>query len=84
MGIVRQVAALCPAAYSPLVNDATVLAILLPVIAIELGLMIWALWDLSRPQRVVRGLPKAVWAVIVIFIGIIGPVVYMLFGRQET
>ena len=72
------------AAYSPLVNDATLLAILLPVIAIELGLMIWALWDLTRPQRVVRGLPKAVWAVVVIFIGIIGPVVYMLFGREET
>ena len=77
-------AAVRGAAYSPPVDDTTLLAILLPVIAIELGLMIWALWDLTRPQRVVRGLPKAVWAVIVIFIGIIGPVVYMLFGREET
>jgi hypothetical protein len=66
------------------VNDATLLAVLLPVIAIEIGLMIWALWDLTRPQRAVRGLPKAVWAVIVIFIGIIGPVIYLLFGREET
>jgi hypothetical protein len=65
------------------VNDATLLAVLLPVIAIEIGLMVWGLWDLTRPQRVVRGLPKAVWAVIIIFIGIIGPVIYLLFGREE-
>lgn len=71
-------------AYSPPVDDTTLLAVLLPVIAIELGLMIWALWDLTRPQRVVRGLPKAVWAVIVIFIGMVGPVIYLLFGREET
>ena len=71
-------------AYSPDVNDATLLAVLLPVIAIEIGLMIWGLWDLTRPQRMVRGLPKAVWAVIIIFIGIIGPVIYLLFGREET
>ncbi len=59
-------------------------AVLLPVIAIELGLMIWGLWDLTRPQRVVRGLPKAVWAVIIIFIGLFGPIVYLLFGREDA
>lgn len=65
-------------------DNATLVAVLLPVLAIQLGLMIWGLWDLTRPQRVVRGLPKAVWAVIILFIGIIGPVVYLLFGREDT
>jgi hypothetical protein len=57
------------------VDNATLVAVLLPFIAIELGLMAWGLWDLTR---------KPVWAAIIIFIGMVGPAIYLLFGREET
>ncbi len=65
-------------------DNTTLVAVLLPFIAIELGLMAWGLWDLTRPQRIVRGLPKPVWAAIIIFIGMVGPAIYLLFGREES
>jgi hypothetical protein len=64
--------------------DTTAIALVIPLVAIQLVLLIWALWDLSRPDRRVRSLPKAVWAVLIIFVSIIGPVLYLLFGRDEA
>ena len=62
--------------------DSTTLAVLVPVILLELGLLIWALYDLTRPDRRVRGDNKVLWGLVVIFIGIIGPLVYFLVGRD--
>ena len=36
-------------------NDAALVLLLLPILAIQLGLMVFALWDLTRPERHVRG-----------------------------
>jgi hypothetical protein len=55
--------------------------LLIPVIIIELGLMIIALLDLVKRERT-RG-PKWVWALVIIFINIFGPIAYLLFGRQD-
>lgn len=54
---------------------------LIPVLLIELGLLVVALTDLIRRERT-KG-PKWIWAVIVIFVGIFGPVIYLLAGREE-
>jgi len=54
---------------------------LIPVILLQIGLMVVALVDLIRRERT-RG-PKWAWALVVVFINIIGPVVYLLFGREE-
>ena len=54
---------------------------LIPVILLQIGLMIVALVDLIRRERT-RG-PKWAWALVIVFINIIGPVVYLLFGRGE-
>jgi hypothetical protein len=62
---------------------ASLLPILIPLVVIQLGLMIWALYDMTRPDRKVRGDNKVVWALIVIFINIIGPVLYLFVGREE-
>ncbi len=62
---------------------ASLLPILIPLVVIQLGLMIWALYDMTRPDRKVRGDSKVVWALIVIFINIIGPVLYLFVGREE-
>ncbi|HEX9902053.1 MAG TPA: PLD nuclease N-terminal domain-containing protein [Acidobacteriota bacterium] len=57
------------------------IALLIPIIIIELGLMIIALLDLVKRERT-RG-PKWVWALVIIFINIFGPIAYLLFGRQD-
>ena len=62
----------------------SVLLLLVPLLLIELGLLIWALVDLSRPERRVKGNSKLVWALVIIFVGTLGPLVYLLAGREEA
>ena len=58
------------------------LPFLIPLIILELGLLIFALVDLLRREKV-RGDNKIVWALVIIIINIIGPVIYFIFGRAE-
>jgi len=60
-----------------------ILALLAPIVIIQLGLMIAALYDLEKPDRVVRGGSKLVWGVIIVFANVIGPIVYFVAGREE-
>lgn len=57
------------------------LPLLIPLLLIQLTLMIFALLDIARREKL-RG-PKWVWVVVVIFVNIIGPVVYFVLGREE-
>ena len=43
-----------------------------------------ALIDLERDERRVRGGRKVVWALIIVFVNIIGPIVYFTVGREEA
>jgi hypothetical protein len=55
--------------------------LLIPIILIQFGLMVAALVDLiKRPKT--RG-PKWIWVIIVVFINLIGPIVYFIVGREE-
>jgi len=58
--------------------------ILLPLVLIELGLVLFSLVDLFRPERRVVGNSKLVWALIIVLVGTIGPIVYLLAGRKQT
>jgi hypothetical protein len=58
-------------------------ALLAPIVVLQLGLMVAALIDLDRSDRRVRGGSKLVWALIVVFVNVIGPIVYFLAGREE-
>lgn|GEM_PF-368776 len=60
------------------------LLILLPLVVIELGLVVFSLVDLFRPERRVIGDNKLVWALIIVLVGTIGPIVYLLAGRKQT
>lgn len=71
------------APYRGVVNDAGLILLLLPIILIQLGLMVFALWDLTRPERRVRGDSKLMWGLIVIFVGMLGPIVYLAVGRED-
>ena len=62
----------------------TLLAILVPILVIQLGLLVWALYDLTRPTRRVKGDSKVVWALIIIFVSYFGPILYFLVGREDA
>ena len=61
-----------------------IIALVAPIIVIQLGLMIAALVDLERDERRVRGGSKLVWAVVIVFVNILGPILYFVAGREET
>lgn len=57
------------------------LPLLIPLVLVQLGLMIFALIDLFK-QPTLRG-PKWMWLLIVIFVNIIGPILYFVLAKQE-
>lgn len=58
------------------------LPILLPIIIVELALAITALIHVLRHPNYKFG-NKAIWIIIVLFLQIIGPIVYFIFGRGD-
>jgi hypothetical protein len=60
-----------------------ILPFLIPLIVLQLLLMAVGLYDLTRPERRVKGDSKVVWALIIIFVNLLGPLLYFLFGREE-
>ena len=54
---------------------------LIPVIIIQLILLVAGLVDLARRTRT-NG-PKWLWALIILFVNIIGPIIYFTIGRVE-
>jgi hypothetical protein len=62
----------------------SLLPILLPLVAIQLVLLVLAIYDLFREDRRVRWFSKPVWACIVVFANIIGPLAYFFVGREDV
>ena len=59
-----------------------ILPFLIPLLILQLVLLIIALVDLIKRQKV-RGGNKVIWALLIVLVNIIGPVVYLIFGREE-
>ncbi|MEJ2208032.1 MAG: PLD nuclease N-terminal domain-containing protein [Anaerolineae bacterium] len=57
------------------------LPFLIPLLLLQLALMAFALVDLVRRERT-RG-PKWAWAIVIVLGELLGPVVYLLLGREE-
>ena len=57
------------------------LPFLVPVVILQLALVLVALVDLLKRERT-RG-PKWVWLLVILFINLIGPIVYLVIGREE-
>jgi hypothetical protein len=57
------------------------LAILVPLAAIQLGLMIWAFVDLAT-RSAVKGGNKLVWVLVILLLNLVGPIAYLLWGRH--
>ena len=67
-------------------NDLAILGemlpFIIPLVVIELGLMVFALVDLIR-RDVVKGGRKLPWGIVIVIFAIIGPIVYLLIGRED-
>jgi hypothetical protein len=59
------------------------LGLIVPLLLLQLGLLAFALYDLTRPERRVRGDNKLIWALVIIFVSLFGPLIYFLIGRDE-
>ncbi len=55
--------------------------IIAPIVFIQILLLAIALIDLSKISET-NG-PKWVWAVVIIFISIFGPIIYFIMGRKQ-
>jgi hypothetical protein len=64
-------------------TNTQIFLLVLPIVVIELGLIIYALRDLLRPERLVRGDSKLMWGILIVFIGVLGPILYLAVGRRE-
>ena len=60
-----------------------ILALLAPIVVIQFGLMVAAILDLEREERRVRGGSKLLWVIVIVFVNVIGPIVYFLAGRED-
>ena len=55
--------------------------LLVPIFVIQLILLVVALLDL-RKQSTTRG-PKWMWVLVIVFLNLIGPILYFVMGRKE-
>lgn len=58
-----------------------VMSSILPILIIDLVLLVIALVDCARVRKT-RG-PKWIWFLVIILFGLIGPIVYFIFGRDN-
>ena len=64
--------------------SASLLLILLPLVVIDIGLVVFSLVDLFKAERRVVGNNKLIWALVIVLVGTIGPIVYLLAGRKQN
>lgn len=63
--------------------NTTLLLALVPLVLIELGIVIYCIVDLFKPDRRVRGGNKIVWLLIILLISTFGWIAYLLIGRED-
>ncbi|HEV2458471.1 MAG TPA: PLD nuclease N-terminal domain-containing protein [Ktedonobacterales bacterium] len=63
--------------------DPRFLLALAPLVLIDLGMVVFCIVDLYKPDRRVRGGNKLVWLLAILLVSTIGWVAYLLAGREE-
>jgi hypothetical protein len=61
-----------------------ILPFLIPLLILQLALLVTGLYDLTRPERRVRGGNKVIWGVVIVLGQLLGPLIYFLFGREDA
>lgn len=55
---------------------------LIPLFLVQMALLVIAIVDLVKREHV-TGDNKLIWMLVIIFISVIGPIMYLLYGRKE-
>lgn len=59
--------------------------LLIPLILISVGIMIYALIEaISTPSERTRIMPKGLWIVVIILVPLVGGVLWLLFGNENS
>jgi hypothetical protein len=58
-----------------------IIKLLVPLIALQFLLMLFGLYRLRKDN--VKYLPKWGWALVIIFVNIVGPVIFLAAGRER-
>ena len=62
--------------------DIQLLLLIIPLVLVDLGLKVFAIYDLIKIDQV-TGDRKWLWAVIILFINLLGPLLYFIIGRRR-
>lgn len=62
----------------------SLLPLIIPLLLVQLVLLVLAIYDLFQEDRKVRWVSKPVWAIIIVFVNIVGPLVYFFVGREDV
>jgi ABC-2 type transport system ATP-binding protein len=65
-------------------DAATLALVVVPVLILQYGLMVYALYDLFQEDRRVAGNNKLIWALIIGLVTLIGPLIYFFAGRDDS
>jgi Phospholipase_D-nuclease N-terminal/Family of unknown function (DUF5652) len=57
------------------------LPLLIPIFLVQIALVIIALWDLWK-RKATRG-PKWLWVLVILLVNFIGPIIYLVVGRED-
>lgn len=63
------------------VDTSLIVAVVIPLLLIQVGLIVWALVDLTKRERV-KGGSKVVWVLVILIFEFIGPILYLAWGRE--
>jgi ABC-2 type transport system ATP-binding protein len=66
------------------IDAPTVALLIVPLLIIEVGLLLYALYDLFQEDRRVKGDSKILWALIILLVNVVGPLIYLFGGRDES
>ena len=58
------------------------IALLIPLILVQIGLWVFALRDLVKRKRV-KWDNKWLWGAIILLVNYVGPILYFILGREE-
>ena len=62
-------------------NLSELIPLLIPLVVLQIGLIVIALRDLIKREKT-KG-PKWAWALVIVLVNTIGPIIYLLIGREE-
>jgi uncharacterized membrane protein YidH (DUF202 family) len=68
---------------SDILSQQQIVLLLIPLLLIQLGLLVYGVWDWSH-RRHFRYANRWVWFAIIVLISIVGPLIYLLLGREES